>query len=655
MSEPKITRIDQDHIAILTIDRPPVNALSQALKVLLVQQLDQLAQDANVKGVVLTCAGRTFIAGADIAELGKVLPPLLPDVVAQIEALPMPSIAAIHGTALGGGLEVALGCTFRIAAQDCKFGLPEVKLGFLPGAGGTVRGTYLVGAEALLNLAGSGEMIGAPKAQEIGLIDGFSSGNLVQDAVAFLQDKIAANDIPLPISQRKPKLTDSGSGTTNSLAKIEAALCRKMKSTAPALVAQSVRNAVEMPFADAMKAERALSLGAVTSSRSIALRHLFFAERAASKPTGEAAEAAPREVQNVGIIGAGTMGGGIAMAFANAGFNVTIRETDQTALNRGCDRIKTIYAGSVKRGSITAEIADQRLARIRGTIDVNDLADADLIVEAAFEDIDVKRTIFLELDTVMRPGAILATNTSYLDVNAIAGFTKRAQDVVGLHFFSPANVMRLLEIVQGAETAPDVIATALKVARRLGKQPVVVGVCHGFVGNRMLAARNSQMAQLLLEGASPEQIDGAFRAFGWPMGPCQMQDLAGLDISWRTRKALGKTDALPDRLCELGRFGQKTAKGWYAYKDGDRTPHPDPEVLSIIRDIAAKEGIKRRTLIDAEIIERTHAPMIAEGHAIVNEGIAACASDIDVIWTAGYGFPRDLGGPMHWDSNKQNQ
>ncbi|KMK66408.1 3-hydroxyacyl-CoA dehydrogenase NAD-binding domain-containing protein [Puniceibacterium sp. IMCC21224] len=635
-------------IAILTIDRPPVNALSQDLRALIDARLQEVEADETITGLVLACAGRTFVAGAEITEVGKLMPPMLRDVIDRIERLNRPSIAALHGTTLGGGLELSLGCTFRIAAPDTRLGLPEVKLGFLPGAGGTVRGSYLAGAEAILRLAGSGDMISADQAMSQGLIDAIAQGDLIEDAIGFLMAKIAAGDSPLPVSQRRDTMPPA---TPEQLTKIEAALCRKARSSAPSLVAIAAGNALAMPFADAMREERALFDTAVDSLRSAALRHLFFAERLAAKPTGPAATVTPRDVQSVGVIGAGTMGGGIAMTFANAGFDVMIRETNQQALDVGLARIRANYVGSVQRGSIPQSEADRRIGRITGTILVSDLAQSDLIVEAAFEDIEVKRSIFAELDAIARPGAILATNTSYLDVNAIAGFTNRSGDVLGLHFFSPANVMKLLEVVQGADTAPDVVATALKVARRLGKQSVVVGVCHGFVGNRMLAARNAQLSHLMLEGALPAQIDAAFRALGWPMGPCEMQDLAGLDISWRNRKALGRVDALPDHLCGLGRFGQKTGSGWYSYHAGDRTPHPDPAVELIVTKLAADAGITRRNLSDAEIIDRTHGPMIAEGRSILRDGIAARASDIDVIWVQGYGFPRDLGGPMFWDDH----
>lgn len=642
-----VTLENRDGIAVITIDRPPVNALSHELRRHIGARLDEAAADPAVQGLVLACAGRTFVAGADIAELGQIATPTLRELIERLEGMGKPSVAALHGTALGGGFELALGCTFRAAAADTSVGFPEVKLGFLPGGGGTVRGTYLAGPLATLRLAGSGTPIPAAEARGLGLIDAIVDGGLIDGALRLLRQRIAEGDLPGPVSRRAPTPANATAAELDSLA---AELCRAARSSAPALAAEAVKAAITLPFAEAMREERRLFDAAVASDRSAALRHLFFAERAAARPPEDAAEAAPRPVRRVGVIGAGTMGSGIAMAFADNGFDVVVREMDAAALQRGLDRIAGTYARSAARRSITAEEAERRRTRVAGTTDLALLSDCDLIVEAAFEDLAVKQAIFAELDAVARPGAILATNTSYLDVDAIAAATARPADVLGLHFFSPANVMKLVEIVRGRETAPDVLATALAVGRRLRKQAVVVGVCHGFVGNRMLAARNAQLSQLMLEGASPAQIDAAFRALGWPMGPCQMQDLAGLDISWRNRKALGKPDALPDRLCELGRFGQKAGKGWYLY-DGSREPKPDPEVLDLIESLAAERGITRRRLPEAEIIERTHGPMIAEGHRILAEGIAARSSDIDVVWVHGYGFPRDLGGPMFWDAH----
>ncbi|WFE76972.1 3-hydroxyacyl-CoA dehydrogenase NAD-binding domain-containing protein [Roseinatronobacter sp. S2] len=633
-------------IAVLTIDRPPVNALSQDLRALVCARIKTVGEDDGVLGLVIACAGRTFVAGADITELGQVLPPMLRDVIDTLEGLGKPSVAALHGTALGGGFELALGCTFRVATRDARIGLPEVRLGILPGAGGTVRATYLAGALAALELAGSGEMMAAVQARDLGLIDEICEGNPVDAALHFLRARITCGPLPPPVSARRGGMPDSNPA---ALDRTEADLCRKARSSAPALVGAAVRAAVAQPFDAAMTQERQLFDAAVASPRSAALRHLFLAERAAAKPSGDVVRAEIRQAQRIGVIGAGTMGRGIAMAFANAGFDVTVCEADDSALAQAMERIAGTYTKSVTRGSLAPDQAEIRRSRITGATGLVPLAQADLIIEAAFEDIAVKCAIFAELDRIAPPGAILATNTSYLDINTIARATSRPQDILGLHFFSPAHVMKLVEIVRGDNTAPEVLATALAVTRRLDKQPVVVGVCHGFVGNRMLAARNSHLSALLLEGADPAQVDAAFRRFGWPMGPCQMHDMAGLDIGWRRRKSLGVTDSLPDRLCELGRFGQKAGMGWYTYRGGDRVPQPAPEVGEIIAGIAAAHNIARRELSDAEIIERTHSPMIAEGRKILAEGIATRSSDIDVIWVHGYGFPRDLGGPMFWD------
>jgi 3-hydroxyacyl-CoA dehydrogenase len=567
MAEMTVSLQRQGEIAVITIDRPPVNALSHALRARIAARLDEAKRDDAVRGLVLACAGRTFVAGADIGELGQVNEPMLRDVIAMLEALEKPSVAAIHGTALGGGLELALGCTFRVAAPGAKIGLPEVKLGLLPGAGGTVRTTYLAGAAATMQLAGSGDTMAVAAARDAGLVDAIIDGDLTEGAVRFLAQRIASGEIPPPACDRREEMP---AFDPQALEEITAQLSRKARSSAPELVAESVRGATTLPFVDAMREERRLFDGAVAGPRFGALRHLFFAERTAAKPASAIAETEPRPVQSVAVIGAGTMGTGIARAFANSGFDVLVRETDTASLQRGMERIAETYTRSVSRGSLPAAEAERRKARIAGTTDMAALSTADLVIEAAFEDMAVKKAIFAELDRTAKSGAILATNTSYLDVNEIARSTKRPSDVIGLHFFSPANIMKLIEVVRGADTDRQVVSTALKIARRLGKQPVVVGVCHGFVGNRMLQARNGQLTQLLLEGATPTDIDMAFRAFGWPMGPCQMQDLAGLDISWRSRKALGKKDPLPDRLCELGqrrnsvRFRGRIRSGWRA-------------------------------------------------------------------------------------------
>lgn len=632
-------------VAIATIDNPPVNALSFHVREPLMKALVELRDDSSVAAIIIACAGRTFVAGADITEFGKpVQQPDLRAIVAMLETIAKPTVAAIHGTALGGGLELALGCHFRVADAGAKLGLPEVKLGLLPGGGGTVRLPRLVGAVKALKMIVSGAPIGAAEAHAAGLVDAVFEGDLTTHVVNFARE-IARKGGPFtPVRDR-----DEGLGETDLAAfDAEAAdLARKARGLeAPIACAQAVRNAVTLPFDEALAAERALFAGLVASDQSRAQRHLFFAEREAAKLPGK--DTPKRRIGRVGVIGAGTMGGGIAMAFANGGYPVTLLETSQEALQRGLATIDRNYAVSVSRGSLTEDARRQRLAQFKGSTDYADLADCDLIVEAVFEDMAVKKEVFDKLEAIARPGAILATNTSYLDINEIAASTSRPQDVLGLHFFSPANVMKLLEIARADKTAPDALATVVDLARRIGKVAVVVGVCHGFVGNRMLAARGAESEALLLEGATPRQIDQVFTDFGWPMGPFQMGDLAGLDIGWRNRKARGQTADIADTLCELGRFGQKTGRGFYLYEAGTRTPVPDPEVEALIRDKAAEKGIAPRTIGAAEIIERTLYPLVNEGAKILEEGIAARASDIDVVWVNGYGFPIGKGGPMFW-------
>lgn len=632
-------------VAIVTIDNPPVNALSFHVREPLMQALAGLRDDPSVAAIVIACAGRTFVAGADITEFGKpVQPPELRAIVATLETIAKPTIAAIHGTALGGGLELALGCHFRVADAGAKLGLPEVKLGLLPGGGGTVRLPRLVGAVKALKMIVSGSLIGAEEAHAAGLVDAVFKGDLTTHAVNFARE-IARKGGPFT---RVRDRNDGPRETDLAAFDAEAAdLAKKARGLeAPIACAQAVRNAVTLPFDEALAAERALFVELVASDQSRAQRHLFFAEREAAKIPGK--DIIKRRIARIGIIGAGTMGGGIAMAFANGGYSVTLLETSQEALQRGLGTIDKNYAVSVTRGSLTEDAKRQRLAQFTGSTNYADLADCDLIVEAVFEDMAVKKEVFGKLDAVAKPGAILATNTSYLDINEIAASTSRPQDVLGLHFFSPANVMKLLEIVRAERTAPDALATVVGLARRIGKVAVVVGVCHGFVGNRMLAARGAESEALLLEGATPRQIDQAFTDFGWPMGPFQMGDLAGLDIGWRNRKARGQTAVIADTLCEQGRFGQKTGRGFYLYEAGARTPVPDPQVEAMIRDKAAEKGIVPRAIGAEEIIERTLYPLVNEGAKILEEGIATRASDIDVVWANGYGFPVGKGGPMFW-------
>jgi 3-hydroxyacyl-CoA dehydrogenase len=646
-----VTTALDDGIAIVTLDNPPVNALSLHLRQPLFAAIAAARDDDAVKGIVIACAGRTFVSGADISEFGTdrtMASPSLPELCAQLEAIDKPTVAAIHGTALGGGLELALACHYRVADRSAKVGLPEVKLGILPGAGGTVRLPRVAGPEKAVRMIVSGSPIGAAEALSSGIVDEIAEGELTAAAIAFAKRKVAEGGPHLPVRARDDKLQATRADPAAFEAAVKEATARTRGLEAPLACAEAVRNAVALSFDEALDREGKLFARLVSGVQSQAQRHVFCAARAAAKVPSVGKEVKPREIRKVGIIGAGTMGGGIAMAFANGGYSVTVLEADEAALTRGFATIEKNYSISVKRGSLSEEDKEKRLSRLSRTTDYADLADADLIIEAVFEEISVKRQVFGKLDEIAKQGAILATNTSYLDVNEIASFTSRPQDVVGLHFFSPANVMKLLEIVRGEKTAPDVLATALAVGRKIGKVPVVVGVCHGFVGNRMLGARGDDLEPLLLEGATPEQIDRVFTDFGFVMGPFAMWDLAGLDIGWRSRKAQGKTAVIGDALCEQGRFGQKTGKGMYLYEDGSRTPKPDPEVARLIADKAAELGIERHAISDEEIVERTLYPMVNEGARILEEKIAARPSDIDIVWVNGYGFPVGKGGPMFW-------
>ncbi|MBZ9767757.1 enoyl-CoA hydratase/isomerase family protein [Mesorhizobium sp. CA6] len=636
---------NENGVAVVTIDNPPVNALSFHVRKPLYEVLTALRDDPAASAIVIACAGRTFVAGADITEFGKpVEQPELRAIVALLETIAKPTVAAIHGTALGGGLELALGCHFRVADAGAKLGLPEVKLGLLPGGGGTVRLPRLVGAAKALGMIVSGSPISAGEAKAVGLADAVVDTDLLAEAVRFASEMAYRGGPFVPVRDRNDRLAATDLGAFDRLA---ADLAKKARGLdAPLACAEAVRNAITLPFDAALAAERQLFQKLVSGDQSRAQRHLFFAEREAAKVPGK--DLRKRRIDRVGIIGAGTMGGGIAMGFANGGLPVTLLETSEEPLRRGLATIEKNYAVSVSRGSLTEEAKQQRLGLFKGSTDYADLADCDLIIEAVFEDMAVKKDVFGRLDAVARPGAILATNTSYLDVNEIAASTSRPQDVLGMHFFSPANVMKLLEIVRAEKTAPEVLATVTDLARRIGKVAVVVGVCHGFVGNRMLSARGAENEALLLEGATPSQVDGAFTDFGWPMGPFQMGDLAGLDIGWRNRKARGQTAVIADALCEQGHFGQKTGRGWYHYEAGSREPIADPEIQALIRAKAAELGIARREIGAEEILERTLYPLVNEGAKILEEGIAARASDIDVVWVNGYGFPIGKGGPMFW-------
>ncbi len=634
----------EDGIAVITSNHPPVNALSAIVRDGLAAAFDQAFADAAVKAIVLTCAGRTFFAGADISEFGK--PPKgasLHALFDRIEAADKPVVAAIHGTSLGGGFETALVCHYRIALPSAKVGLPEVKLGLLPGAGGTQRLPRIVGAARALEMMTSGAPVGGRQALEMGLLDELvaEGAELRAAGVAFAR-RVLAEQRPL----RRIRTQAVAGATPELFADFRKKNAKAFRGfDAPEAIIQCVEAAASLPFDEGQAAERRLFKGLVEGVQSQAQRYMFFAERAAAKIDGLPEGTAARPVKKVGIIGAGTMGGGIAMNFLNRGIAVTIVETAQAALDRGTATIRKNYDNSAAKGRMSTADVDRRMGLLAPTLELATLADCDLIIEAVFENMAVKKELFARLGTIARPGAVLATNTSYLDVNEIAAATQRPQDVVGLHFFSPANVMKLLEVVRGAKTAPDVLATAMEVGKAIGKVAVVAGVCHGFIGNRMLAQRRIQADALILEGAMPWDVDRVAYDFGWPMGPFQMSDLAGLDIGWSKDSSKGAT--IRERLCELDRRGQKTGAGYYDY-DARRNRSNPALVEKLILDFAAEKGVTRRRIDDQEILERLVYPMVNEGAKILAEGIAQRASDIDVVWIYGYGWPVYRGGPMFY-------
>ena len=628
-----------DGIAVATLANPPVNALSAGLRAGLLDALRQAEADSTIRALVIAAEGRSWIAGADISEFGKPpVSPTLADVIAALDASPKPVVAAIHAAALGGGLEVAMACTARVLGPRASLGLPEVKLGLLPGSGGTQRAPRLMGAAAALRLMVQGDPLDAKAALAAGLADALAEDDLLAEARA-----LAARLSPAPVSARNDRL-----GSREAF-EVEAANYAKRAAEEPQVAdcIACVRAAFEKPFVEAVAQERAAFLRLLDDPRSKALRHVFFAERESARVPNLPAGTQPRPVARAAVLGSGTMGAGIAMCFANAGIPVRVIETDQEALARGLTRIRGTYDSSVKRGSLTPEARDARMALIEGAVGLDAVADADLVIEAVFEEMALKREVFATLDRVTKPGTVLASNTSYLDIDEMARATARPGDVLGMHFFSPANVMRLLEVVRGAATSPEALATAVEIGKRLKKTPVVVGVCYGFVGNRMLARRTAQVERLLLEGATPDQVDAALVAFGFRMGPCAMSDLAGLDIGWRIRRASGKRAPVADALVEAGRLGQKTQKGFYLYPEGARAGVVDPEVTALIEQVSAAEGVARRVIGAEEILDRLVLPMVNEGARILEEGIAARPGDIDVVWLHGYNWPAWRGGPMH--------
>ncbi len=642
----------QGAVAVLTMDRPPVNSLGYDLRVGIADALDAANANPAVRAIVLTGTARAFSAGADVTEFGTAKgakEPNLRVVISMLEDNPKPVIGAIAGQCLGGGLELALGCHFRVAAPDAQLGLPEVKIGLLPGAGGTQRLPRLIGLEAALNMIVGGNPVAAAKFAGTPLVDRVIEGDLVAGAVAFAEEVIAKK---LPaVRARDRKVQDPQAEAFLQFARNTVGAMSK-HFPAPMKCLEAVAASVGQSFEKGVAAEREGFLSLMASPESKALRHVFMAERAASKIPDLPADTALRPVRKVGVIGAGTMGGGITMNFVNVGIPVVLLEMKQEALDKGLATIRRNYENSMKKGKLKPEQVEQRMAAITPTLSYDAFADVDLVIEAVFENMDVKKTVFQTLDGVCKPGAILASNTSYLNVDTIAGFTKRPQDVVGLHFFSPANVMRLLEVVRGAKTAPDVLATSMAVAKTIKKIAVVSGVCDGFIGNRMLARYGAAAQGLINAGALPQQIDGALQAFGMAMGPFRMGDLAGLDIGWATRKrkaaeaGVEMTPIVADKLCEAGRYGQKTGAGWYRYEAGKRDPIPDPVTEQLIADYRAAAGITPRTIRDAEVIERCIFALVNEGARILEEGIAARASDIDIVYLNGYGFPLHRGGPM---------
>ncbi len=636
-------------VAFIVVDNPPVNALRAEVRAGLLDAFSAARDDKAVAAIVLMCAGRTFVAGADITEFGKPpMPPPLSEVIDTIEAMDKPTVAAVHGTALGGGLELALSCRYRVATPSAKLGLPEIKLGLMPGAGGTQRLPRLIGVEKALGMIISGDPVPAQSALESGLVDEVVEGDLGAAAAAFARKLVAEKRMREPVRDMTEKLAEMRSNPAKFDELAAAHLKRSRGLAAPAAAVDAVRSSFEASFEEGLKRERAKFLELLAGDQSKAQRHVFFAEREAAKVADLPKDAKPRQIKRAAVIGAGTMGGGIAMCFANAGIPVKIVEMSKEALDRGLATIAKNYRNTAARGGLTAEEVDRRIGLIEGELSLEAVSDADIVIEAVFEEMELKKRVFADLDRLAKNDAVLATNTSYLDVNAIAQATNRPGSVVGMHFFSPANVMKLLEVVRGAATAPDVLATAIDVGRRIGKAPAVVGVCHGFVGNRMLRVRGIEAERLLLEGALPQDVDGALTSFGFPMGPFAMGDLAGLDVGWRVRKAEGRRAEIADRLCEMGRFGQKTGKGFYVYEAGSRTPKPDPEVERLIVETSARLGVKREAISKEDILERLVYPMINEGARILEEKVAQRPGDIDVIWIYGYGWPVWRGGPMYY-------
>lgn len=642
-----------DGVACIVFQNPPVNSMGHGLRVAILQALDQAEAAPEVQAVVMTGSDRAFSGGADITEFGTPKAgwhPTLRDVIAALDEYTKPVIAAVDGVCLGGGLELAMAAHYRVATERAVLGLPEVKLGLLPGGGGTQRLPRLVGLERGLDMIVNGLKVDAGKLAGTPLVDRVVDTPLQEAAVAYARECVSAGSILR--RTRDIKIAEPDAQALLQVARRNVAAASK-RFPAPSLCVEAVAGCL-LPFDEGLKKERVLFMQLMNSPESAALRHGFAAERAALKVPGIKSDTVKRDIHRVGVIGAGTMGGGISMNFLNAGISVTLLEAEQAALERGVGLIRRNYENTMKKGRLTQAQVDERMSLLSTTLKYEDLSSADLVIEAVFEDMGVKEKVFRTLDAVLKPGAILATNTSTLDVNTIAGFVKRPQDVVGLHFFSPANVMKLLEIVRADHTSAEVLATSLTLAKTIGKQPVVSGVCDGFIGNRMLNGYRAAGEELLLHGASPAQIDRALEDFGFAMGPYRMGDLAGLDIGWAVRKRRQAENphldfsSVADRICEAGRYGQKTGAGWYRYEAGNRQALEDPVVTQILADYRQEKGIEPRQFSPKEIVERCVFGLVNEGARLLEEGIALRASDIDVVYLNGYGFPLHHGGPMHY-------
>ena len=647
-----------DSVGVVTLDNPPVNALSLAVRTSLLEAITSFIEDDSIEAIVLTGGGKLFSGGADIKEFDTGAsnhPPTLPDLIELVENSPKPVVAAVHGTAVGGGCELPLGCHARVAAAGAQLGLPEVTLGLVPGAGGTQRLPRLIGAPAALDAIVSGRFLSAEKAQKLGLVDEVveRGGSIVDAAVAIGKRLAAASSPPPKTRDREEKLAEARA-QAGLFDEFRQQTAKRMRGfEAPQACIDCVEAAVTKPFEKGLAFERETFQRLRTSQQSKAQRHAFFAEREARKVSGVGSDTQELTITRGAILGCGTMGGGIAMSFANAGIPVVVTEGEQAALDRGMATIRKNYESTVSKGRMSAEDAEARLALIEPTLDFDRVAEADIVIEAVFENMDLKKDIFSRLDRICRSDAVLATNTSSLDVNEIAAVTSRPGQVVGTHFFSPANVMKLVEIVRGDATSPEVLATTLTLAKRLGKVGVVVGVCDSFAANRMLYPYTRQAQFLLEEGALPEQVDRVLYDFGFPMGPFAVGDLAGIDVGYKVRQHRPqpkdlRSSEIADKLYHMGRYGQKTGMGWYRYEKGSRTPIPDPEVTALILQTSKELGIERREISDEEILQRCLYPLVNEGAKILEEGIAQRSSDLDVIWLHGYGFPRYRGGPMFW-------